>query len=85
LAGAVTGGCYSARRNGIAGRMARLIGAELGRLVLHCRVEGAAVCSEDFLDTSYRAAGDVGDFCMGGRRKGAEDESISSVAESDAV
>ena len=40
LAGAVTGGGYSARRSGIAGGKAGLIGPELGRLVvLHCRIE----------------------------------------------
>jgi len=66
LAGAVPRSRYSARRSGIAGGKAGLIGAELGRLVvlpvLHRRVEGAAECSEDFLDALCRAAGDVGDF-----------------------
>jgi len=42
---------------------------ELGRLaVLHRRVEGAVVGSEDFLDALCRAAGDVGDgacVCVG--------------------
>jgi len=43
------------------------------------------VCSEDFLDALCRAAGDVGDFGMGGRRKSVEDKSIFSVVDSDAV
>jgi len=66
LACSVTRGGYSARRSGIAGGKAGLIGTQLGRLVvlpvLHDKVEGAAVCSEDFLDALCRAAGDVGDF-----------------------
>jgi|GEM_PF-1005335 len=63
LAGAVPRSRYSARRSGIAGGKAGLIGTQLGRLVvLHCRVEGAAVCSEDFLYALCRATGDVGDF-----------------------
>jgi len=66
LAGAVTRSRYSARRSGIASGKAGLIGAELGRLVilriLHRRVEGAAVCLEDFLDALCRAAGYVGDI-----------------------
>ena len=80
-------GGYSARRSGVAGGKAGLIGAQLERLVvLHCRVEGAAVCSEDFLDALCRAAGDIGDFGMGGRWKSMNDESvIGSVADSDAI
>jgi len=86
LVGAVPRGGYSARRSGVAGGKAGLIGADLGRLVvLHCRVEGAVVCSEDSLDELCRAAGDVGDFGMGGRWKNVEDKSIFSVADSDAV
>jgi len=89
-AGAVPRGGYSARRSGVAGGKAWLIGTELGRLVvlpvLHDRVEGAAVCSEDFLDALCRAAGDIGDFGMGGRWKSMKDESVTgSVADSDAV
>jgi len=66
LACSVTGGGYSTSRSGIAGGKARLIGTQLGRLVvlpvLHDRVERAAVCSEDFLDALCRASGDAGDF-----------------------
>jgi len=41
---------------------------------------------EDFLDALCRAAGDVGDFGMGGRWKSMKYESvIGSVADSDAV
>gem|GEM_PF-955642 len=90
LAGARTRGCYTPRRSGIAGGKAWLIGTELGRLVvlpvLHDRVEGAAVCTEDFLDALCRAAGDVGDFCTRGRRKSVKDKSVTcGVADSDAI
>ena len=90
MAGAVTRGGYSARRSGIAGSKAGLIGAELGRLVvlpvLHDRAEGTAVCLEGFLDALCRAAGYVGDFGMGGRWKSMKYESvIGSVADSDAA
>jgi len=37
------------------------------------------VCSEDFLDALYRAAGDVGDFGMGRRWKSMKDESVIGI------